>query len=374
MSRLKVSSGFTLVELLVVISIIGVLVGLLIPAVQSAREAARSMSCRNNLSQLSMGIANRETALKELPGYINNLGQRGTRQQVRASWVVMLLPYIEQQALAESWSFGRVPIEGGKLGRQSSAYLDLLICPSDPPTSKEGPSLSYVANAGCLQRSQSSCTNGFTPNSNSPYQQVGENPANGLFFDRSRHIEGPDDQTGPPDFNGINVRGQISMNTAYVQAKGDGTTNTLMLSENTRVVHWAFVDGVEYEDGPVSTNGATADDKQHFGFLWEQPEQVASAINSGSSPVKEMRINGGADEEHESYTRIKDIRPEDGFPASNHPGGVNVVFMGSAVQFLSDQIDLLVYAQLMTCNRKRTDLQMGGVFEKDLPPANASDY
>ena len=88
--------AFTLVELLVVIAIIGTLVGLLLPAVQAAREAARSNTCRSNLTQLQKAVSQREGALGTFPGYINNLGVKGTQNQVRASWVVMTFPYIEQ--------------------------------------------------------------------------------------------------------------------------------------------------------------------------------------------------------------------------------------------------------------------------------------
>ena len=65
--------GFTLVELLVVIAIIGTLVALLLPAVQNARETARSNTCRNNLKQLSLALASMDTQLKKLPGYSNEL-------------------------------------------------------------------------------------------------------------------------------------------------------------------------------------------------------------------------------------------------------------------------------------------------------------
>ena len=67
------SRGFTLVELLVVIAIIGTLVALLLPAVQSARESARGNTCRNNMKQLALSLANMDPQLKRLPGYSNEL-------------------------------------------------------------------------------------------------------------------------------------------------------------------------------------------------------------------------------------------------------------------------------------------------------------
>lgn len=374
MTTLKVRQGFTLVELLVVIAIIGVLVGLLVPAVQAAREASRAMSCRNNLHQLKTAIAVRETSLGVLPGYVNTVGVKGTDLQVRASWVVTLLPHLEQTAVWDRWAQGRVGFDNGQLEPAARPYLDFLVCPSDPPVNTRMPSLSYVGSAGCLRRSQGSCVAGFTPNQRSPYQQVGENPANGLFFDRSRSIVGPNDQTGPTDFNGDANRPLITITTAYVQAKGDGSTATLMLAENSRAVHWAFLDPVEYADGPIGDSGATTDEKFHFGFLWEQPDIVGAAIASGVWPDREMRINGGERGVRDDLDRIKDLEPIDGFPSSNHPGGVNVAFLGGSVRFLSDQIDLLTYAQLMTSNRQQTDLQQGGVFEDELPPPSDNAF
>ena len=91
--------GFTLVELLVVIAIIGVLVALLLPAVQSAREAARRMSCSNNLKQLSLGLHNYEDTHKAFPPAGIDSNHMG--------WAVMLLPYIEQKALFDQFNFNR---------------------------------------------------------------------------------------------------------------------------------------------------------------------------------------------------------------------------------------------------------------------------
>ena len=83
--------AFTLVELLVVIAIIGVLVALLLPAVQAAREAARRSQCTNNLRQIGVGIHNYESTWKTLPP--------GSYQAVFGTWILHLLPFVEQQAL-----------------------------------------------------------------------------------------------------------------------------------------------------------------------------------------------------------------------------------------------------------------------------------
>lgn len=100
-SRLKANRGFTLVELLVVIAIIGVLVALLLPAVQSARESARRSQCLNNLKQMGLGILNYESSLKRFPP-----GQRRVKPGGdEYAWSVFLLSYMEQQPLYEQFDF-----------------------------------------------------------------------------------------------------------------------------------------------------------------------------------------------------------------------------------------------------------------------------
>src|ERR1700761_2977133 len=98
--RRRVRKGFTLVELLVVIFIIGILIALLLPAVQAARESARKAQCSNNLKQLGLGFLNFESDNRGLPARRFNTATQG-----EAGWGVFLLPYIEQEPLAFAYQW-----------------------------------------------------------------------------------------------------------------------------------------------------------------------------------------------------------------------------------------------------------------------------
>src|SRR5262245_30040010 len=97
--------GFTLVELLVVIAIIGVLVALLLPAVQSARESSRRTKCQNNLKQWALAALNHESAYAKFP--------YGNKADVLDSytWMHLSLPYVEQQALFEMFQNLGAPVQ-----------------------------------------------------------------------------------------------------------------------------------------------------------------------------------------------------------------------------------------------------------------------
>ena len=94
--------AFTLVELLVVIAIIGTLVGLLLPAVQAAREAANRSKCSNNLKQIGLAILNHESSKRTLPN-----SYRPNNGTARIAWVTRLLPFFEEGNLGNRWDFAQ---------------------------------------------------------------------------------------------------------------------------------------------------------------------------------------------------------------------------------------------------------------------------
>lgn len=143
--------GFTLVELLVVIAIIGVLVALLLPAVQAAREAARRSSCLNNISQLALAVHNYEFAVEHLPaGVINPEGPiRSEPDGQHVSWLVQITPYVEMGNVYDIFDQ-----EAGAYAPVNSAIravpVSLFMCPSFPGWEISEDKLSAVSTyAGC---------------------------------------------------------------------------------------------------------------------------------------------------------------------------------------------------------------------------------
>jgi prepilin-type N-terminal cleavage/methylation domain-containing protein len=342
-SRLR--RAFTLVELLVVIAIIGTLMGLLLPAVQNARESGRSNVCRSNLANLQKAMTSYETSNKEFPGYVNPIGIMG---DASASWGVMMLPYIEQTQLWEQAS----------AGKQVSAEVEIFVCPSNPPRYEGGPAMSYLANAGWYRREGSIADQDCAPK---------ENPANGVFFDRTRTADGVVGASDVRDLgdhcNGPESDPIIKMNFANIQAQGDGSTHTLMLAEGINAQVWTGI--AEY------------DKKWNYGFCWGAPADIQQATTNGVSDPLLVR-----DDRYKVINGIRELLPDynggkapnAGTPSSYHPGGVNVAFIGGQVIFLSERINPIVFAQLMTSNRKLSDLAYNNRLDRDMSTPGPDDY
>ena len=149
--------GFTLVELLVVIAIIGVMVGLLLPAVQAAREAARRMSCSNNLGQLGLAMHNFEFSMEHLPsGVINPDGPiRSEPVGQHVSHLVQVLRYVEHQGVADNFEIA----EGAYADVNAAARVQVIgtfLCPSSPSVMNDDNSAALTNYAGCHHHEEAS--------------------------------------------------------------------------------------------------------------------------------------------------------------------------------------------------------------------------
>jgi prepilin-type N-terminal cleavage/methylation domain-containing protein/prepilin-type processing-associated H-X9-DG protein len=136
--------GFTLVELLVVIAIIGVLMGLLLPAVQSAREAGRRVTCTNNQYQIALAASRFNDSNGFMPGWRNALLwiQGAVSGTHTPSWPVAILPFLERRDIFVVWS------STSSIPASATPYISTFACPSTPAESMSNPILAYAGNCG----------------------------------------------------------------------------------------------------------------------------------------------------------------------------------------------------------------------------------
>lgn len=297
--------GFTVVELLVVIAIIGVLVALLMPAVQMAREAARRSQCAENMRQCGMAIALYANAKGFLPASrtVVVTGPGSPPPTAVVNWVYPVLSELEQSALHFAVRSGDLPTE--------ATPLPVLMCPSQVGnfSSREFP-LSYVVNGGRANHTGDGLTN---------FDWI----ENGVFIDK-----------GHGNTTGINKHHRIED-----IAKHDGTSNTLMLSENANVVGWLHAPGEQFSQMlwfPQGYQRAQSPPDPAF----DPAFTTQFAINRNVRDITATLFGGEI-----RYAR----------PASFHPNGFNVTMCDGSVHWMNDTVDYGVYAVLMTSRGDRAN-------------------
>ena len=351
MVRLKWKRGFTLVELLVVIAIIGILVALLLPAVQAAREAARRMQCSNNLKQLALAYHNYVDSKKTLPSMANGCwgpGGTGTLAQNAgpglgnqnwAGWSshTLVLPYIEQSQLYNMIGFtngyySNAPATPLTPTQISQSRIAGFMCPSDQPFNDQNwrGSCNYGVSLGsCL---------GYGGPPNPPNL---ESSSNGMF------------------------RRRVETNFA---ACIDGLSNTIMLGEflvadNTggKYTHGGdMVRGIAFpgtfekptrvdlETYGASCLAGTANHTSAGGQTWAAPSMYDAAFNTVATPnwkFPTCHVCGGCGKGDGGGV----------FPArARHPGGAMHAMGDGSVTFIAETIDFLIYQGVGTRDGKES--------------------
>jgi prepilin-type N-terminal cleavage/methylation domain-containing protein/prepilin-type processing-associated H-X9-DG protein len=336
--------GFTLVELLVVIAIIGILVALLLPAVQAAREAARRMSCSNNLHNIGLACLNFHDTAKHLPVSISQWDEDINRKGVRLSppgngkmlhknggpgyngkgWIVDILPAMEETALYDGISDGLKkntaegfsisgPAAGTGMGYPSfrsmlERQLPWLSCPSD--SSAQPSTAQWYWNIGGRVITATTCYKGVIGDS-----VVTSNGNNGPVDTPFPNLGSTPDCHNTADCNGLLWRGTY-MNPVQFRKISDGGSKTFMVGEC--IVEQDYHSAAFFADGDWATCG--------------------NPLNYFLQPATETSVKSAP-----NWQAARGFK-------SLHPGGAQFVMADGSVHFVNEGIDHNIYRGLSTRN------------------------
>jgi prepilin-type N-terminal cleavage/methylation domain-containing protein/prepilin-type processing-associated H-X9-DG protein len=319
-------SGFTLVELLVVIAIIGVLIALLLPAVQAAREAARRTQCANNLKQFGLGIHNYHDTFKVLPP-----AATAWDTPPKVSWLVRILPFTEQTALYEKLNFKLADVPFQRVYKPKNAN------PNDPNTWSQARSHQVPYNQ-CPDEDYPSIVNPDDINNGVAYSSYAGNlgaqrtPGGGscnIWLTPGVHYEithgSADHGNTWNDINRLSgIFGRMDFGPMNLGAIKDGTSNTFMVGESSARCR-GHMDGWWRQNG--FSNGHTS---------------VAVPLN-----VKTTCVDSQQEAQQRLYIYPQCFsKGEWNFAwgyKSWHPAGANFCMADGSVQFINDDINYNIY-------------------------------
>ncbi len=307
----QVRRGFTLVELLVVIAIIGVLVALLLPAIQAAREAARRSSCTNNLRQLGLALHSYHDTYGRLPMTIHtNFSWGSTHPNHKGSWLVRLLPFVEQAAIWDQLNFDGNVEHDSRIGDQfvHEIVIPAFICPSDDHDKVWEGGFSLNASTNPQRRALANYSASMGSQANSPCG------THNNYFGTGPVIRA--DTLNGNEISG--VIGHMAWSATFAQVT-DGLSNTIALGE-VRPLCEGHV-----RDGWMSTN----------------------ALYTGTG----IAINYNTCEGTPGYGATACNRHVGAWGASQgfkslHAGGANFTLCDGSIRFISEMIDMVTYQAL----------------------------